>query len=206
MRTAPFVLLLLACTPAEDDAETPTQETTPIDDAAASYGPENQWSHVGTDVLPSDLEGTGYEVGDIAPNWTGIDQFGDEVELYQFYGKVIVLDVFAEWCPPCNDLAPEGEDFYKALADQDVILIGAMQQDGDGEIPGHDAVLRWSETHGLSHPVLADTTNTSDPFATIGGGYPTFPVIGPDMRVILSDLYPPTVDGLTALLEEEGVW
>ena len=47
------------------------------------YGPENSWWHALADDVPADLA-----LG---------DQFGDEVELYQFYGQVIVIDLFAYW-------------------------------------------------------------------------------------------------------------
>jgi hypothetical protein len=65
--------------------------------AAAAYGPDNSWHHVMDDEIPADLGGSGYGQGNIANNFTMIDQFGDDVELYQFYGQVIALDVFAEW-------------------------------------------------------------------------------------------------------------
>ncbi len=66
-------------------------------DEAQPYGPDNSWFHVMDDVIPGDLEGSGRSNGDIANNFTMIDQFGDDVELYQFYSQVIVIDVFAEW-------------------------------------------------------------------------------------------------------------
>ncbi|MCK6504475.1 hypothetical protein L6R53_13910 [Myxococcota bacterium] len=65
--------------------------------APEPYGPENTWPHADVDDVPSDLEGTGWGVGDIAYNWTLLDQYGQEVELYQFYGQVIVIDNFTEW-------------------------------------------------------------------------------------------------------------
>ena len=40
------------------------------------------------------------------------DQKGDEVELYQFYGKVVVLDLFAEWCATCQYQAASGKGNY----------------------------------------------------------------------------------------------
>ena len=65
--------------------------------ASAPYGPENSWWHADEADVPAELEGTGYKEGDIAYNFQLTDQFGDDMELYQFYGQVIVLDVFAEW-------------------------------------------------------------------------------------------------------------
>lgn len=43
---------------------------------------------------PPGLAGEGYGIGDIAYDFTARDQFGDDVSLYQFYGKTIVLDFF----------------------------------------------------------------------------------------------------------------
>ena len=61
------------------------------------YGPENSWWHALADDVPADLAGTGWTTGAVANNFTLVDQFGDEVELYQFYGQVIVIDLFAYW-------------------------------------------------------------------------------------------------------------
>lgn len=99
-------LLLLGCpaAPPLDDDDDDNDDSAGDDDAGDDdsgspeyYGPENSWWHALLDDVPSGLAGTGLSNGDIANNFTLVDQFGDEVELYQFYGQVIVLDVFAEW-------------------------------------------------------------------------------------------------------------
>jgi len=103
-------LALVGCEDNDDEVSFGGADTGPIDGGgsgdgggdggatdAEPYGPENSWYHVMDDQIPGDLAGTGYSQGDIAHNFTMVDQFGDDVELYQFYGQVIVLDVFAEW-------------------------------------------------------------------------------------------------------------
>ena len=67
------------------------------DGGGNEYGPPNSWWHADTGDVPPGLQGTGFDNGDIAHNFTLMDQNGDQVELYQFYGKVIVLDVFTYW-------------------------------------------------------------------------------------------------------------
>ena len=102
--------LAVACSSSKsgDDDDDDDGNTSGLDDTGSSaddtsannqtpYGPENTWWHAWEEDLPADLQGTGYSNGDIAYNFTGIDQYGDPIELYQFYGQVIVLDVFAEW-------------------------------------------------------------------------------------------------------------
>jgi hypothetical protein len=88
-----FVLGGCPAAPADDDDagdDDTTAEPQP-------YGPENTWWHALADDLPGDLAGTGWSTGDVANNFTLVDQFGDDVELYQFYGQVIVLDLFTYW-------------------------------------------------------------------------------------------------------------
>jgi hypothetical protein len=75
-----------------------SQATDDDDDAAPNYyGPENQWWHALVDDVPTEFENVGRNVGQTPPNFTLTDQFGDEVELYQFWGQVIMLDIFAFW-------------------------------------------------------------------------------------------------------------
>jgi hypothetical protein len=112
--------MLVACTPSrssrgDDDSSSNDDDAADDDDAndddandddavgddddsdCADYGPGNTWWHACIDDVPSSLNGSGFQSGDTAYNFTMSDQFGDSVELYQFFGKVIVLDLFAFW-------------------------------------------------------------------------------------------------------------
>ena len=191
-----------------EDADTDGGDDTDSDTDGggdAFYGPDNAWPHAMASDVPDDLEGTGWYAGDTAYNFTLLDQNGDEVELYQFHGMMVVLDVFAVWCGPCNDLAPEGEEVWAELADRGVVMLALTQEDGNGNPPSVETAQQWAQTHGLSHPVLADSEASQGQYAVIGGGYPTFPVIGPDMTILTNDLFPPTVADVEALLDEQGM-
>jgi len=177
------------------------------DDGVGQHGPDNTWFHAAADAVPAGLEGTGYLVGDTAYNFTLMDQYGDEVELYQFYGQVVLLDVFAEWCGPCVTHAPTGEEIWQDVQDRGVTILAMMQQNADGspaETP--EDAARWADRFDLTHAVLADPTGNANQFQVIGGGFPTYPLIGPDMTVIYQDVFPPSLDLLTSVLEDYGYW
>jgi cytochrome oxidase Cu insertion factor (SCO1/SenC/PrrC family) len=101
--------LLVACGDKEDtqvpegdtdtdtDADTDADADSDADSDVAQYGPDNAWWHANASDVPEGLSGTGWGVGDTAHNFTLVDQNGDEVELYQFYGRVVLLDLFADW-------------------------------------------------------------------------------------------------------------
>ena len=43
------------------------------------------------------IVGEGYAVGQIAQNWTSLDGAGNQVQLYDYCGKVIFYENGAEW-------------------------------------------------------------------------------------------------------------
>ena len=47
------------------------------------------------------------KIGDLMPRFETVDQFGESVDLYDFanQGKMILIELSAAWCSPCNDLS-----------------------------------------------------------------------------------------------------
>lgn len=59
-----------------------------------------------------------------APDFTLIDIFGSEKRLSDFRGKVIILDFWATWCPPCRAEIPHFIELYNEYKDDGVEIIG----------------------------------------------------------------------------------
>ena len=157
------------------------------DGGEAAYGPDNDWPHASASDVPSDLAGTGRDRGDVLPNFTVVDQNGDDVELYQFYGYVVQLVLFAEWCGPCQAEAPDIEQASRDLAADGVVVLGVMMEDEFGGTPGADALDRWVTRFDITHPLVA---GPSDLGPSIQGGYPTLPVLDRDMTIATVDNFP----------------
>jgi thiol-disulfide isomerase/thioredoxin len=49
---------------------------------------------------------------------------GNDVSLADYRGKVVVLNVWGSWCPPCRAEAPMLADAARALADRGVVFLG----------------------------------------------------------------------------------
>lgn len=92
-----------------------------------------------------------------AVSLSGVDPItGDEVSLDDFAGKPVVVNVWASWCPGCNEEAND----LKRLADEhpEAAVIGLDVQDTqDG---ARDFYRRWE----WEHPSI------SDPDAELAGG------------------------------------
>ena len=63
-------------------------------------------------------------VGDSAPGFTVTTDNGRTISPASFGGKLLVLNFWATWCPPCVEEMPSLNEFHKALANQGVVVLG----------------------------------------------------------------------------------
>ncbi|TET26581.1 MAG: TlpA family protein disulfide reductase [Dehalococcoidia bacterium] len=92
------------------------------------------------------------EVGNLAPDFTLTDLDGNSVTLSHFRGKVIFLNFWASWCPPCRAEMPDMEAIYQNYKDQDVVVIGVNVNEAE------NAVRQFVQQGGYSWTFVIDTT------------------------------------------------
>jgi peroxiredoxin len=56
---------------------------------------------------------------------------GDEVSLHQFAGRVLVMDFWATWCPPCRESVGELRDLTKKYPSDKLVLLSVSVDDDD---------------------------------------------------------------------------
>lgn len=116
--------------------------------------------------------------GEPAPPFTLPDLDGKPVRFADFKNKVVVVNFWATWCPPCRQEIPSMERAWKRLKDEDVALL-AIHVGGD-----MDKIWAFANEFNISFPVLVDTSSkVSREWRTIG--LPTTFVVAPDGRKAL---------------------
>ncbi len=117
--------------------------------------------------------------GEIAQNFTLKNRAtGEDLSLYDFEGKIVVLDFFAYWCAPCQTSSPDLENNVAKYFEEDngnvagvpVVLIGV-----NIEMNNSGATDQFVENSGMS---LVGDDNNSQGWRKYGKGYvPHFAVV-----------------------------
>ena len=87
--------------------------------------------------------------GKPAPAWKLKDLAGKEVSSEQFKGKVVVVDFWATWCPPCRAEIPGYVELMKKYGKDGLVIIGVSMDEG-----GPDVVKAFAGKFGVNYPMV----------------------------------------------------
>lgn len=89
--------------------------------------------------------------GNPAPDFTFPDLDGRQVSLSDFRGKVVLVNIWATWCPPCRDEMPSMQKLYERFKGEDFEIL-AVSIDAEGR----EAVAPFMQQMNLTFPALLD--------------------------------------------------
>ena len=90
----------------------------------------------------------------LAPNFTLYTEDGTAVNLSELYGKPIILNFWASWCPPCKSEMPDFESMYQKYG-EDIHFVMINLTDGQRETVESGAA--YVEAQGFTFPVYFDS-------------------------------------------------
>ncbi len=122
--------------------------------------------------------------GAAAPNFVATDQSGKQVSLSDYRGKVVLVNIWATWCPPCREEMPSLEQLYRKFhgnKDFDILAVSVDSRPGQINSTGHEGgdAFAYAKKNGYTFPILWDPSgNIQDLYQTTG--VPETFVIGKD--------------------------
>ena len=119
-------------------------------------------------TLPTELEDrqlVGAHIGAEAPAFAALDVISGEIlDLADLEGNVVLVNIWATWCGPCESEMPSMERVYQRLASQGLSIV-AVSIDQESTYK----VRRWIEDRGITFTVLHDRDGIiEERFQTIG--------------------------------------
>ena len=99
-------------------------------------------------------------------------------------GRLIVINFWATWCPPCREEIPELIALQERYQDQGLQIVGVA-------VDNHEAVRRFSDAVGINYPVLLgqlEAMQAMSDYGNRGGSLPFTVVIEPSGQVVARKL------------------
>lgn len=105
----------------------------------------------------------------IAPSWSLPDLEGNTVSFSQFKGKVVVVDFWATWCPPCREEIPGYIELQDKYGKDGLVIIGVSLDRGGPKI-----VKPFVEKTGMNYVVVMGDNSTVESYGGFQGIPTTF--------------------------------
>jgi cytochrome c biogenesis protein CcmG/thiol:disulfide interchange protein DsbE len=113
-------------------------------------------------VVSGTLEQRVVNAGDKAPNFHLTTDRGRNVTVDNFGGKLLVLNFWATWCPPCVEETPSLEEFAREMGPEGVVVLGVSVD------RNQDLYRKFLERYKIPFETVRD------PEANVPASYGTF--------------------------------
>lgn len=116
-------------------------------------------------------------VGTAAPVFPLLDDRGTSVSLQQYRGHIVLMNLWASWCPPCRAEMPDLQRLSQQYGSAGLVVVGV----NEGESP--ERARTFAQSLGIGFPIwIDDQQRYGRLYAALG--MPTTVVIGRDGNVV----------------------
>ena len=126
-------------------------------------------------------------------DFTLMDLDGNAISLSDFNGKVLILNFWATWCPPCREEIPDFVEVYNEYESKDVQFIGVSNED-------ISTLRSFVDDYNISYPILIDDANIMGKWGI--SAIPTTFVFDKDGQIISKSVGAMTRDQLVNIIED----
>jgi peroxiredoxin len=99
----------------------------------------------------------GLKEGSKAPDFAFTTLDDQNHSLKDYRGKMVILNFWATWCPPCKEEIPEMQRFYKEYHSENVEILAVNLTYAETK-PGK--IKEFAKNYGITFPIPLDQKNT----------------------------------------------
>ncbi|MFW6006784.1 MAG: TlpA family protein disulfide reductase [Bacillota bacterium] len=136
-----FIILIFLFTPVISGEDTQNEEEIKI------------WEI--TEVNSSGKPSTGNQ----APDFSFRNNEKDEIKLSDLQGKIIFINFWASWCPPCKQEMPDIQNIYEKYEDKDEIMILTVNIQEEEKV-----IKNYMSDNDFTFPVLKDMNSLAQSY------------------------------------------
>jgi len=82
---------------------------------------------------------------------------GENITLSNLKGKVVLVDFWATWCPPCKNAIPHLIDLYEKFKDQGFVVLGISPED-------EKSLEKFRDDYKITYPILLGTQEVAQAY------------------------------------------
>jgi thiol-disulfide isomerase/thioredoxin len=97
----------------------------------------------------------------IAPDFSLADANGGNIKLSDYKGKIVIVDFWATWCPPCRKGIPDLISIKQQYGESIVIIGISMDTDSKSE------VVPFIQKMGINYPIAYATPEVAQAYGGI---------------------------------------
>ena len=154
--TAPESSSLETAAPERSKTETSSAESSSAEPSSA----ESSSGETSSSVTSSETASEADSDRMMAPDFTLTDQYGNIHTLSDYRGKIVFLNIWATWCPPCRAEMPDIQALYEDNqkdADSDLVILG-LACPNYGDEKDEQGIKDFLSENGYTYPVVMDPT------------------------------------------------
>ena len=131
-----------------------------------------------------------------APDFVLKDIGGKNVQLSQYRGKMVVVEFWATWCPPCKATIPGLIAVQEKYAGKGLVVFGVSIDEGDDV---RSKLSAFSKKYKINYPVLLGSEEVSRAYGVMS--IPATFLVGKDQKIISA--YKGYVDDLENIISQQ---
>lgn len=131
-----------------------------------------------TGLIKPDIPEASENFPDASRDFYFVDEQSAMTSLHDFEGKVIFLNIWATWCPPCIAEMPSIHSLYNRVSDTDNISFVLISMDEE-----FDKAKRFMENRGFTMPIYHYRNKAPGTYQS--NVIPTTYIISPDGKLVM---------------------